>query len=145
MAVVFISPKQRQRVFFLGITIIFLLILIVIAFMVFLSQPQSVAPEMVFNKPKINIDFKGLDSDQFNKLGDFEEMETQFSYTASTEKGEIESGMINAVSQEVARQVLEAEGLIVTEIKEVELGRDNPFVPYYQVTLPSTVPAATNK
>jgi hypothetical protein len=133
MAVVFISPKQRQRMFFIGITVVFLLVLVTIALLVFLSQPESVAPEMVFNKPNIAIDFRVLDSDQFKKLESFEEMQIQFSYIATTDKGEIKTGTVEASTKEIAQKTLEAQGYMVTQIQEVEVGRVNPFVPYYTV------------
>lgn len=136
MAVVFISPKKRQRVFFTGITIIFLLVLTAVALLVFLSQPAQVAPGLVFNKPKINIDFSVLDSGQFKNLEPFGEMNASFSYTAFTEKGKVVSGFISAVSLEEARKILEGMNLSVSEIKEVDIGRDNPFAPYYQAMPP---------
>ncbi len=132
MAVVFISPKQRQKVFFMGITIMFVLFLSFISLIVFLSKPQEVSPTLVFNKPKVNIDFSVLDSEQFKKLESFAKMETQFSYEAVAEKGKIVTGLISAISIDEAKNILASIGLTVTEIQEVEPGRDNPFIPYFQ-------------
>ena len=146
MAVVFISPKERQRVFFIGITIVFVLFLIVISFVVFLSKPKEVLPVLVFNKPKINIDMNILDSEQFRNLQPFIEMQTQYSYKAVTKDKKSKSGSITAVSIDQAKADLESMGLTVTEIKQVEVGRDNPFVPYYTVTVaPSTGTKTTKK
>lgn len=136
MAVVFISPKKRQQMFFIGITAIFLLILVFIAFLVFLSQPHPVAPELVFNKPKVNINFDVLDSEQFKNLLPYAEMETQFAYTATTKDGKSVEGLVSAVSVEEAKKNLEDIDLTVVEIKEVEIGRENPFSPYYQAVPP---------
>jgi hypothetical protein len=136
MAVVFISPKKKQRVFFIGITAVFLLILISITFFVFMAQPQQVAQELVFNKPKVNINFNALDSDQFKELLPFNEMQRQFAYTAKNENGDVESGFISAVSIEEAKKILESIDLAVQDIKEAEIGRENPFTPYYQLMLP---------
>ncbi len=132
MAVVFISPKQRQKMFFMGITIMFLLFLAVTALSVFLAKPQEVSPALVFNKPKVNIDFSVVDSEQFKNLESFAKMETQFSYKAVAEKGKIVTGLVSAVSIDEAKNILEGIDLTVTEIKEVEPGRDNPFIPYFQ-------------
>jgi hypothetical protein len=132
MAVVFISPKQRQKTFFLGITIIFLLFLIVLAFVVFLAQPQKVAPELVFNKPKVNVDMSVFDSDQFKNLQLFVEMQTQFKYSALTKENKIITGFISAESREDATKILNSAGLGVQSIEENKVGRDNPFVPYSQ-------------
>jgi Na+(H+)/acetate symporter ActP len=132
MAVVFISPKKRQRMFFLGITIMFLLFLAVVAFAVFLSRPPEVAPELVFNKPKVNVDFSVFDSGQFKNLESFEEMKTNFSYVAITEEGKVIDGFISAISIEEAQKILEGLNLSVSRLREVDIGRDNPFTPYEQ-------------
>ena len=146
MAVVFISPKERQRVFFIGITIVFVLFLIVISSVVFLSKPKEVLPVLVFNKPKITIDMSIFDSEQFRNLQSFIEMQTQYSYKAVTKDKKPKSGSITAASIDQAKADLESMGLTVTELKQVEVGRDNPFVPYYTVTVvPSTGTKTTKK
>jgi len=139
VAVVFISPKQRQKMFFMGITIMFLLFLAFISLVVLLSKPQPVSPTLVFNKPKINLDFSILDSEQFEKLESFTKLETQFAYEAVDDKGKITSGLISAVSLDEARKFLESMKLVVTSLKEVEIGRINPFTPYFQVEPPPVV------
>src|SRR3989344_5320630 len=118
MAVVFISPKQRQKTFFLGITVIFLLFLAAVGFAVFLSQPKPVSPEIVFNKPKISIDTKIFDSEQFKNLQPFAEMKIRFAYTARTTQGESETGIITAVSENEAKKILEDAGMAVIDLKE---------------------------
>lgn len=136
MAVVFISPKQKQKMFLLGITAIFLLFLIIVSVVVFLSEPQRVAPELVFNKPKVDVDIDIFDSEQFKNLQPFEEMKIQFEYTASTKNNKLVTGFVSAVSEEEATEILEARDLKVSDIKEAEIGRDNPFTPYYQEAPP---------
>ena len=118
--------------FFLGITVIFLLFLIIISLGVFLSKPKEVSSALVFNKPKVNIDMRIFDSDQFKNLQLFTEMKTQYSYKGVTQKNKVETGFISAVSIEEARTLLESKGLTISEIKELEIGRVNPFTPYYQ-------------
>ncbi|MFH1968216.1 MAG: hypothetical protein ABIJ84_02420 [bacterium] len=130
MAVVFISPKRRQKTFFIGIAAIFLLFLAIVASAVFLSQPKPVSPEVVFNKPKINIDTRAFDTDQFKNLQPFTEMKTQFVYSAKTKENEPRTGFIIAGSVREAKKILEESGLIVFELKQAEIGRDNPFTPY---------------
>jgi len=134
MAVVFISPKQRQKVFFMGITVVFLLILIFISFGVFLYNPSEVSTALVFNRPKVNVDMAVFDSDSFKNLQPFTEMQIQYSYKATTKTNQQESGFISATSIDEARKILTDEGLTVIEVKEVEVGRDNPFTPYYSST-----------
>jgi hypothetical protein len=45
---------------------------------------------------------------------------------------------VSAVSADEARKTLESMGLKVTDLKEVGIGRDNPFTPYYAVSTVST-------
>ena len=132
MAVVFISPKQRQKMFFLGITVSFLIFLSVIFLIVFFSQPQTNEGPLVFNKPKVNIDFKILDSEQLKNFEPFSQMELQFTYSATNKEGKLTEGLISAVSKEEAIKFLEAIELKVVKIEEVKIGRDNPFAPYSQ-------------
>ena len=131
MAVVFISPKQRQRMFIMGITVIFLLFLLVIFAGVFFSKPKTVSSTLVFNKPKVTIDMKIFDSDQFKDLQPFTQMQIQYSYRASDKNGKQQNGFITASSLQEARAMLVAMDLSVSELKEAEIGRDNPFTPYY--------------
>ncbi len=136
MAVVFISPKQRQKMFFLGITIAFLLFLFVIFLGVFMAEPSENSLVVVFNKPKVNIDMRVFSTEQFKNLQPFSEMQTQYSYKANDKNNKERTGFITAVSMEAAKVDLESRGLIVIELKEVETGRLNPFTPYY--TIPAT-------
>lgn len=130
MAIVFISPKQRQKTFFLGITIVFLLVLIVISLSVFFAKPKEVKPEFAFNKPKVSININVLNSDEIKNLEPFPEMEIEFAYEAFTfERKKIE-GSIWAVSKEEAIKALEGLKLSVSKIEEVGIGRDNPFEKY---------------
>ena len=135
MAVVFISPKHRQKMFFLGITVILLFVLVGIFFGVFLAEPKESSLALVFNKPKVNIDMSVFESYQFKNLQPFSEMQMQYSYTAATKKGKAQSGFIFAGSEDEARKALTDMGLIISSIKKVEIGRSNPFEPYYQATI----------
>ncbi len=132
MAVVFISPKQRQKVFFLGITVVFLILLVFVSLAVFLATPKEVPTVLVFNKPKVTINMDVFNLDQFKSLYPFTEMTIQFSYTAQTKDGNSVSGFISAISADEATKTLQDSGYTVLTIKEVEIGRDNPFTPYYQ-------------
>jgi len=144
MAVVFISPKQRQRMFFVGITIMFLLVLVVISLGVFLSKPSASSQTLVFNKPKVNINMSVFDTDQFKNLVAFTQMQTQYSYKATDKNNKSQTGFISADSLTAARTTLTNLGLTVSEIKEAEIGRDNPFTPYYQqIVAPATTKKST--
>jgi len=133
MAVVFISPKQRQKMFITGITIVVGLFLLVIASIVFFSQPKEVSPTLVFNKPKVTIDFNVFDSDEFKNLQPVSEMKIQFVYQATKDEKEI-NGYIAATSRDDAGKILEELGYNVLKIEEAKIGRSNPFEPYNTTT-----------
>ncbi|MCX6718705.1 MAG: hypothetical protein NTY81_03860 [Candidatus Staskawiczbacteria bacterium] len=116
----------------MGITIVFLLFLTIVSLGVFLSEPKEVSSSLVFNKPKVNVDMGIFDSEQFKNLQTFSPMQTQYTYTASTSDRQIETGFISAVSKEEAQKILQDMGLTVSKLEEVQIGRDNPFIPYYQ-------------
>ncbi len=130
MAIVFISPKQRQRMFFMGITILFVLFLLIISFAVFLSKPKPVPAELVFNRPKIDINLQVLESEQVKNLEPALQMDLQFKYTAITDKGVKTSGIITATSQEEAQKILQGMQLSGVSLEEAKTGRENPFTPY---------------
>jgi len=137
VAVVFISPKHRQRVFFAGITVIFFLFLLAVSLGVFLAKPKEVSRTIVFNKPKVDINMSIFESEQFKNLQPFTKMQIQYSYTATTKTDQPKSGFITAASIDQAREILVSMGLNIIKLEEAEIGRDNPFTPYYQnTTLP---------
>ncbi|MCX6719853.1 MAG: hypothetical protein NTV36_01985 [Candidatus Staskawiczbacteria bacterium] len=132
MAVVFISPKKRQKTLMLVIIGGFLVLLIIISSGVLLSPPKEVSPELIFNKPKVDINIKIIDSDQFKNLQAFTEMDVQYIYEARTADKKQKTGSVTAVSEDEARAMLESMGLTVTKLEKSKVGRDNPFIPYYQ-------------
>lgn len=136
MAIVFISPRERQKVFILGIVAFFLIVLIIIGVSVFLIKPKKVPVEKVFTMPKITINFDVLKSPKVQSLELFPEIEKKFNYQARTEKGKDQSGVIYASSEEKARETLTELGLNSIVISEPIIGRDNPFIPYYEIKLP---------
>ena len=145
MAVVFISPKRRQRMFFTAITVLFLLLLGFISLGVFVAGPQNSLAIPSFNKPKVNIDMSIFNSAQFKQLQPFVVLQTQYSYTALTAENQQTSGVIYADSGDQATTILESTGLKVISIVPVEIGRDNPFTPYYQSAPAVPAKAPTSK
>ncbi|MDD3608017.1 MAG: hypothetical protein PHQ20_04495 [Candidatus Moranbacteria bacterium] len=129
MAVVFISPKQKQKMFLTGIISGVALFSVIIAILVFLSQPKETYNEFVFNRPKVSIDFSVFDSEQFKNLEPFEKLKVQFYYEASIDN-EKKEGLISSSSIEDAKKELEDLGYRVTLIQKTEVGRDNPFENY---------------
>jgi len=145
MAITFISPKERQKVFILGIVGLFFLLLIMIGLGVFLAKPKKTAPEEVFLAPEIKINFDVLKSDKIKNLEFFPEIEKEFNYKAQTANGESRSGRIAAPSAEKAMQILIALELSGITLEEIKIGRDNPFTPYYEVKPPAPPAKKTKK
>ncbi len=138
MAIVFISPKERQRVFVLAIAGFFLVLLVLIGFTIILAKPKKVPEQEVFRAPTIRINFDVLNSEEIKSLEFLPEMEKEFSYTArTTAKGELKSGVISASSEDKARQILTGLGLINIMLTEMKEGRSTPFKPYYEITAPA--------
>ena len=132
--------------FFLGITVAFLLFLIIISLGVFTSSPQEVSSILVFNKPKVNIDMRVFDLEQFKNLKPFPGIGTLYSYIAANRANKSVTGFIVAASMDEARATLQNEGIIVSAIKEAVIGRDNPFISYYQtITVPVVLPVTAVK
>lgn len=131
MAIVFVSPKQRQKMFFLGITILFLLVLFTVVIFVFFSKSKPDPEEQVFKKPEIKINFEILDLEQIKGSLLMERVQEEFTYQLVTNKGEQKSGSIFAASMEEAKKILEDLGLSSITLKKVPIGRENPFIPYY--------------
>ena len=130
MAIVFISPKERQKVFILGIVVIFVLFIVVISLIIFLAKPKEIPAEMVFRAPKIRINFDVLTSDKIKDLQLLPEIEKEFNYKAKTEKNRDKTGKITASSPEEAEEILTALGLSKITLEEIKGGRENPFSPY---------------
>lgn len=137
MAIVFISPKEKQKVFFGAIAGVFGFIVIVIAIIILLSRPAPIAQEKVFKKPPIKINFALLDSDKLKNLQPFPQIEAEFTYTAKDAEDRDVAGKITAASEDDARKAIEAMNLKILTINGPLLGQDNPFTPY---VLPSPTP-----
>ncbi|MBI2053737.1 MAG: hypothetical protein HYT36_00160 [Candidatus Staskawiczbacteria bacterium] len=130
MAIVFISPRHRQRIFILGVTSALALAVAIIFFVVFFAGPEEPS-SLIFNKPKASVNVNFLNSNELKNLEPFAEMETEFVYEALTSQKKRVSGNIWAVSKQEAIRNLEELGLSVGKIDEVLIGKDNPFEPYY--------------
>lgn len=138
MAVVFISPRKKQKTFLTVIAGCLVIFLIFISLWVFLSKPKESEIKITFNKPKVSINLGILDQEQFKNLDAFEKMPLQFKYTAMTKKNKAVTGFISAVSKEEAIKTLEDAGYSVGDIEEANIGRENPFLPYSSSAVPAT-------
>ena len=137
MAVVFISPKQRQKMFFLGITVALLLFVSFFSVVVFFMPEKNADMALVFNKPKVTINMSVFDSQEFKDLKPFAQLEFQYSYIGFTKQNQPVQGFISAASIGDAQNILTGMDYTITTLQEVQTGRDNPFTPYYD-TAPAT-------
>lgn len=138
MAIVFVSPRRKQIIFSALIVSVFILIIIVIALIIFLSKPTPVLESQVFKKPNININLSVLDSDELKALTPMPEMEYNFIYQASDKSGKVVVGNVLAVLEKEAIAKLEAMDLHGISVVKEQTGRDNPFGVYYQKSIIKT-------
>ena len=84
MAIVFISPKKRQRMFLLLITALLILSLIIMSFVTFFPEIknkfQNVSTEGISQIPDVKINFSIIDSPAVENLELFQELQIEFSY-----------------------------------------------------------------
>ena len=80
MAIVFISPKKRQRMFFGIMMVSLFFIFIAISLVMFLpeliNKNKNIPPDMSFDQPDVVINFKILDSEKVKALEPFTRLET---------------------------------------------------------------------
>lgn len=142
MAILFTSPKKRRRIFLWSITLLLILLLFMISLIIFPPQfrneLQSTVPEGVFDMLNTKINFNIMDSNQVKNLDPFEDVETEFTYIAQDKDGKQITGRISAVSKIKAESILEEMGFKVFSLQESDIGRNEPFIPYYQPTTKTT-------
>jgi len=125
--------------FFLGITILFLLVLSAIGSIVFFYQPKVdlIEEPTYFIKPKIKIDFTVLDLQQVTGSILMGRVQKEFVYSGLTEQGGQETGSVFAVTKDEAENNLKDMGLTMITLEEIAVGRENPFEPYYVIDVNS--------
>ncbi len=133
MAIVFVSPRRKQLTFILTILGIFVFLILGVFLIMFFMTPKTVTQEQPFIKPNINLNLAILDSNELKKLLPLEEIERQYIYTAKDKEGKEVSGKISAVSEQLAKEALENDKLIILKLEKEISGRDNPFNIYYQI------------
>ena len=137
VAIIFVSPKRKQKAFTWGITAVLILFLFIISLMVFPPQFKNKllnisSQEGVVVIPTVKIDFATINSARVKSLAPFELVETEFDYIGEDQALQKISGKISAKSLELARAALESTGLKVLSLTEANIGRNEPFIPYYQ-------------
>lgn len=133
MAIVFISPKAKQKIFFRIVTIILVLSLVVVSLVVmiagFVNKNQTV-PNVSVNQPNISVNLDVIDSDKFLRLEPFINLETEFAYVVQNQDNKEIRGNMLAASKQEAQKLLEDSGVTVISLKEANIGNSQPFVSY---------------
>ncbi len=134
MAIVLISPRKRQKAVIWAIASLAVLMLLgaslFIFFPMFTNQINTIPDTGTYITPDIKLNFSIIDSNQVKNLTPFSIIETEFAYTAQDKNGKQVVGKISADDQESAKKSLEAIGLTVSNLQEINAGRSDPFVPY---------------
>ncbi|MDO8530203.1 MAG: hypothetical protein Q7S10_02245 [bacterium] len=136
MAIIFVSPKRKQKAFTWSITAALILFLFIISLMIFPPQFKNKllnisSQEGAVVIPTVKIDFTTINSERVQGLEPFELVETEFDYIGEDQAGQKISGKISAQSLQLAKEALEATGLKVLSLTEANIGRNEPFIPYY--------------
>jgi len=135
MAILFVSPKIRQRMFIRIIVAMTIVLLFVIFLIIFPPQFISNRYKNYSNganvTPDLKINFEIVDSKQFKNLQLFSESQIEFSYIAKDKNGKQIIGIVLAANRNVAKMVVEQMNLTVLSLEEKNIGRSEPFSPYY--------------
>ncbi len=131
MAIVFGAAKKKQKLFFWIIIVSFILVLMIISLITFFPIFKDESSGATSEK-SLEINFNIIDSDQVKGLEPFSMEQKEFVYTAKNKYGRQIQGTVSAASQEDAKSNLEKTGLSILNLKEATVGKDQPFIPYYQ-------------
>lgn len=135
MAIVFISPKKRQKKFFWLLSITVLLAIFTVSSIIFLPEIGSmfnivIVDQPILQGPDIVIQMHVLDTEQVRSLEPFEQLKIEFSYTAKNAEEKEAAGTIMAFDREHAAMLLTSMGLSSLNLTEIRMGRNEPFIPY---------------
>ncbi len=133
MAIVFVSAKAKQAVFF-RTTAILVISTLLVAFLVFIITGLWGSGKMAIKggpgQPDIAINLNIADSAKISNLEPFYSLETEFAYLVLDENQQQVEGNISAFTKEEAQKSLESSGFKVLNLKEAGLGRNQPFISY---------------
>ncbi len=134
MAIVFISPKARERFFLRMVLLSVVLVLATVSLVLFitfvLDGNQNSAVNQVGSQPNIAINMNIVNSDQVKNLNPFYDLQTEFSYVVADKNGKQTQGNISAATKEDAQALLQQSGYTIISLDEATVGRSDPFVSY---------------
>src|ERR1043166_4170646 len=119
MAIVFISAKDNQKVFFGGITALMIAFLVIVFSVVLLPEiiSKNTAPKVIPPDATITVDLSKADSPEVKNLTPFSGVQTQFSYIAQDASGKTIGGTIMAADETSAKSSLKDMGLTVISLQ----------------------------
>jgi hypothetical protein len=133
MAIIFISPKAKQKsflkMFIIGSTAVVIILVLMAAILWLININQGMVSANPVS-PDLSVNLKVLDSDTVKNLQSFADLEVQFSYVVHDKDDKQIEGTISAINQSTAKSLLEASGFKVLILKEVVQGRSEPFTAY---------------
>ncbi len=136
MAIVFISPQQKQKTIIKIIVGLLALLLVagslVIFIPKFINAPAKAKIKVSFAKPDVIINLDIINSEKVKNLNLFSNLETEFVYVVKNQQGNLITGNIVALTPFDAQKLLEESGFKVVSLKEINIGRSEPFTSYYQ-------------
>lgn len=136
MAILFTLKKRKEKVFLWSVIILLALALFSISLFVFPPQVENAllnSEKEVSDRSDIKIDLSIIDLEQVKNLEPFlDNAETEFNFIAKDKNGKQMTGNILAPNKDEAIRILKEKGFDVSSIKESNLGKNEPFVPYYQ-------------
>ncbi len=134
MAILFTSPKRNQQIMIRVSLVVLIILLLGVTVILLPSQSlviissTSIAPN---NTATVKINFEVLDSNQFKNLEPFSGTQTEFSYIATDKDGKKIVGSMVAETKDAVKKILEQMEFKVSSIEEKNIGRLEPFSPYY--------------
>lgn len=131
MAIVFVSPKQRQKIFLISIVAGLVIFLLLVTLAVFLARPRAVSKIELYQTPNITIDFSVFDQEQLKSSDILGKIPLEFTYVAKTKLGFQTKGTVIAPTEEEALKMLAEKEISDITLSGPLVGRENPFVSYY--------------
>lgn len=132
MAIVFISPKRKQKIFLWVIIAASIVVVALVLALVFLpdffNKDAPVNVPMLMPTLSINSDI--LDSNNVKNLEVIGSLPLSFLYVVQDKDGKRSGGTISASSRDDAQAILEGKGYTVVSLQEAGLGRTNPYLLY---------------
>lgn len=110
------------------------LFLVVISLIVFLPELLDTPPKppkvVSFKSPNVDVDLRVLESNNIKNLELFHSLDIAFEYVVFDSTGKEITGNISAADKRAAEASLKNSGFTIVTLKEMGVGRENPFVSY---------------